>query len=196
MDYFTHKPGVGPMVEEDLWDQDAQVHEVGYLTDLLGDRAVAVVNEYASQQSPFLLSLHFNAPHWPWEGPNDEAESRRIGGLRDYDGGPQKTYARMVMDLDLQVGRVMGRWRKRKLRKNTIVIFTSDNGGERFADTWPFTEKRVNLEGGIRIPAVVRWPRSIREGTVSDQVMITMDWLPTLLEQPAPPRIPPSPLTG
>ena len=100
VDYFTHKPGVGPMVDEDLWDQDAQVHEVGYLTDLLGDRAVTVVNEYASKQSPFLLSLHFNAPHWPWEGPGDEAESRRIGGLRDYDGGSQKTYARMVMDMD------------------------------------------------------------------------------------------------
>jgi len=72
---------------------------------------------------------------------------------------------------------------KAHIAENTIVIFTSDNGGERFADTWPFTGKKSELlEGGIRIPAVVRWPRSIREGTVSDQVMITMDWLPTLLE--------------
>ncbi len=183
VDYFTHKPGVGPMIDEDLWDQDAQVHEVGYLTELLGDRAVSVVNEYADQQTPFLLSLHFNAPHWPWEGPNDEAESRRISGLRDYDGGSQKTYARMVMDMDLQVGRVMAALEKSHIAENTIVIFTSDNGGERFADTWPFTGKKSELlEGGLRIPAIVRWPRSIREGTVSDQVMITMDWLPTLLE--------------
>ncbi len=62
VDYFTHKPGVGPMVEEDLWDQDAQIHEVGYLTQLLGDRAVSVINDYASKQTPFFLSLHFNAP--------------------------------------------------------------------------------------------------------------------------------------
>ena len=183
VDYFTHKPGVGPMVEEDLWDQDAKVHEVGYLTDLLGDRAVTVVNEYASKETPFLLSLHFNAPHWPWEGPNDEAESRRIGGLRDYDGGSQKTYAKMVMDLDRQVGRVMAALEKAHIAENTIVIFTSDNGGERFADTWPFTGKKSELlEGGIRIPAVVRWPRSMGAGSVSDQVMITMDWLPTLLD--------------
>ncbi len=182
VDYFTHKPGVGPMVDEDLWDQDAQVHEVGYLTQLLGDRAVAVVNGYASKQTPFLLSLHFNAPHWPWEGPTDEAESRRISGLRDYDGGSQKTYARMVMDLDTQVGRVMDALVKAHIAENTIVIFTSDNGGERFADTWPFTGKKSELlEGGIRIPAIVRWPQSIHEGTVSDQVMISMDWLPTLL---------------
>lgn len=183
VDYFTHKPGVGSTVDEDLWDQDSQIHEVGYLTELLGDRAVAVVNEYASKQTPFLLSLHFNAPHWPWEGPNDEPESRRISGLRDYDGGSQKTYARMIMDLDLQVGRVMDALAKAHIAENTIVIFTSDNGGERFADTWPFTGKKSELlEGGIRIPAIVRWPRSIHGGTVSEQVVITMDWLPTLLD--------------
>ena len=87
------------------------------------------------------------------------------------------------MDMDLQVGRVMEALAKAQIAENTIVIFTSDNGGERFADTWPFTGKKSELlEGGLRIPAVIRWPRSIHEGTVSDQVMITMDWLPTLLE--------------
>ncbi len=71
---------------------------------------------------------------------------------------------------------------KAHIAENTIVIFTSDNGGERFADTWPFTGKKSELlEGGIRIPAVIRWPQSIPAGTVSDQVMISMDWLPTLL---------------
>ena len=89
----------------------------------------------------------------------------------------------MVMDLDRQVGRVMAALEKAHIAENTIVIFTSDNGGERFADSWPFTGKKSELlEGGIRIPAVVRWPRSMRAGSVSDQVMITMDWLPTLLD--------------
>jgi arylsulfatase A-like enzyme len=197
VDYFTHKPGVGPTVEEDLWDQDAQVHEVGYLTELLGDRAVSVINDYASKDSPFLLSLHFNAPHWPWEGPKDEAESRRISGLRDYDGGSQKTYARMVMDMDVEVGRVMEALAKSHAAQNTMVIFTSDNGGERFADTWPFTGKKSELlEGGLRIPALVRWPRVIQEGVVSDQVMITMDWLPTLLEAAAASQDPAFPSDG
>jgi arylsulfatase A-like enzyme len=183
LDYFTHKPGTGSDVGEDLWDQDAPVHRAGYLTELLGDRAVSVIERYGREQRPFFLSLHFNAPHWPWEGPDDEAESKRISSLRDYDGGSQKTYARMVEAMDRQVGRVVDALAAAQLAENTIVIFTSDNGGERFADTWPFTGKKSELlEGGLRIPAIVRWPGHVRPGRVSDQVMITMDWLPTLLE--------------
>ncbi len=65
---------------------------------------------------------------------------------------------------------------------NTIVVFTSDNGGERFSKTWPFTGmKKELLEGGLRIPAIVRWPGRIAAGSVSEQVMVTMDWVPTLL---------------
>src|SRR5580704_9751362 len=61
-----------------MWDQDVEVHQVGYLTDQLGARAVDAVNSYAKSGQPFLISLHFNAPHWPWEGPGDEAESKRL----------------------------------------------------------------------------------------------------------------------
>jgi arylsulfatase A-like enzyme len=183
LDYFTHKPGTGSDVGEDLWDQDAPVHQAGYLTELLGDRAVSVIHDYGGEKRPFFLSLHFNAPHWPWEGPDDEAESKRISGLRDYDGGSQQTYARMVEAMDRQVGRVVEALSAAQLAESTIVIFTSDNGGERFADTWPFTGKKSELlEGGLRIPAIIRWPGHIRPGRVNDQVMITMDWLPTLLE--------------
>jgi len=68
------------------------------------------------------------------------------------------------------------------IANNTIVVFTSDNGGERFADTWPFTGKKTELlEGGLRIPAVVRWPGHIRPGSTTEQVAISMDWLPTFL---------------
>jgi len=183
LDYFTHKPGTEINSGEDLWDQDAQVHHAGYLTELLGDRAVSVIHDYGRERRPFFLSLHFNAPHWPWEGPEDEAESKRISSLRDYDGGSQQTYARMVEAMDRQVGRVVDALATAGLAENTIVIFTSDNGGERFADTWPFTGKKSELlEGGLRIPAILRWPGHVRPGRVSDQVMITMDWFPTLLE--------------
>lgn len=183
VDYFTHKPGVGAAANEDLWDQDALVHQAGYLSQLLGDRAVSVIRDYAGEARPFFLSLHFNAPHWPWEGPEDEAESKRISNLRDYDGGSQRTYAGMVEAMDRQVGRVLAALEAAHLAENTIVIFTSDNGGERFADTWPFTGKKSELlEGGLRIPALVRWPARVRPGTVHEQVLISMDWLPTLLE--------------
>ncbi len=71
------------------------------------------------------------------------------------------------------------------LAENTIVIFTSDNGGERFADTWPFTGRKTELlEGGLRIPAIVSWPARIPQGRTIDQVAISMDWMPTLLAAP------------
>jgi arylsulfatase A-like enzyme len=157
---------------------------MGYLTDLLGSRAVDVINGYAKSNRPFLVSLHFNAPHWPWEAPGDEAESNRIRStnLQDFDGGTQKTYLRMIQAMDLQIGRVLEALEVNRVTENTIVIFTSDNGGERFADTWPFTGRKTELlEGGLRIPAVISWPARIPTGRTTDQVAISMDWLPTLL---------------
>ena len=162
-----------------------RVDQVGYLTDLLGSHAVNVVNGYAKSGQPFLLSLHFTAPHWPWEVPGDDSESKRLAGKRlgDFDGGSQKTYQQMVEDLDRQVGRVLQALRTNGLEENTIVIFTSDNGGERFADTWPFTGRKTELlEGGLRIPAIVSWPARIPQGRTTNQVGISMDWLPTLLD--------------
>lgn len=182
LDYYTHKYGPATTNTGDLWDEDVRIERNGYLTDLMGDRAVAAINDYAKSKQPFFLSLHFNAPHWPWEAPGDEAESQRIKELQDYDGGSLQTYGRMVMEMDLQVGRVLETLATSGIANNTIVIFTSDNGGERFADTWPFTGKKSELlEGGLRIPALVRWPGHIVPGKKTEQVAITMDWMPTLL---------------
>ena len=178
-DYFTHKNDAGA---DDLWDDDVPIHQIGYLTDLMGDRAVKVIGDYAKSGQPFLLSLHFNAPHWPWEGPMDEAESQRIKSLQDRDGGSMKTYAAMVTRMDTQVGRVLKALSDARIAGDTIVVFTSDNGGERFADTWPFTGKKTELlEGGLRIPALIRWPNHIRAGATTDQVAVSMDWMPTFL---------------
>ena len=183
VDYFLHNAGG----KDDLWDDDVSIHQAGYLTELLGTRAVDVVNGYAKSGQPFFLSLHFNAPHWPWEAPGDEAEAARLaqpgsGGLADFDGGSQKTYQRMIEEMDRQIGRVLQALESNGLTENTIVIFTSDNGGERFADTWPFTGKKTELlEGGLRIPAIISWPGRIPRGRTIEQVSISMDWMPTLL---------------
>jgi arylsulfatase A-like enzyme len=182
VDYYSH---ANPAGKADLWEGDVPVERAGYLTELLGDRAVEVVRGYARARRPFLLSLHFSAPHWPWEAPGDTAESARLrtvpGGLFHLDGGSQQTYRRMIEAMDHQIGRVLGALRAGGLSDNTIVIFTSDNGGERFADTWPFTGRKTELlEGGLRIPSIISWPGRIPRGRTSDQVSISMDWLPTL----------------
>ncbi len=88
----------------------------------------------------------------------------------------------MIQEMDIQIGRVLGALHTNGLAENTIVIFTSDNGGERFADTWPFTGRKTELlEGGLRIPAIISWPARIPQGRTIDQVAISMDWMPTLL---------------
>ena len=178
VDYYTHS--------DDLWDGDVKVEQAGYMTDLLGGHAINAIQGYADSGQPFLLSLHFNAPHWPWEPPGDDSESKRLqqGHLNivDFDGGSQQTYQSMIEAMDQQIGRVLEALRSHDLTENTIVIFTSDNGGERFADTWPFTGRKTELlEGGLRIPAIISWPARIPKGRTTDQVAITMDWLPTLL---------------
>ncbi|MGA8007000.1 MAG: sulfatase-like hydrolase/transferase, partial [Burkholderiales bacterium] len=182
LDYYTHKFGSATTDTDDLWDDDTPIRQDGYLTDLLGSRAVSTVEGFARAGQPFLLSLHFNAPHWPWEAPGDEAEALRIKSLFHFDGGSQHTYQRIVQRMDLQIGRVLEALEQAGIARNTIVVFTSDNGGERFSDTWPFTGKKSELlEGGLRIPAIISWPDRVPRGSVSEQVTITMDWLPTLL---------------
>jgi arylsulfatase A-like enzyme len=181
LDYYTHQ---GTDHKDDLWDDDVPLHQIGYLTDLLGSRAVDVIGGYAKSRQPFFISLHFNAPHWPWEAVGDQAEAERLrtASLNHFDGGSQKTYQRMIEQMDLQIGRALKALEVNGLLDNTIVIFTSDNGGERFADTWPFTGRKTELlEGGLRIPAIISWPARLPKNRTSEQVAISMDWLPTLL---------------
>jgi arylsulfatase A-like enzyme len=181
VDYYSHR---NPRQQHDLWEEDVEVHQVGYVTELLGARAVDTVNAYARGGRPFLISLHFNAPHWPWEAPGDESEARHVAGtnLRHFDGGTHEIYARMVGAMDREIGRVLDALETHRLAENTIVIFTSDNGGERFSDTWPFTGRKTELlEGGLRVPTLIAWPARIPGGRTSEQVAVSMDFMPTLL---------------
>ena len=181
VDYYSHR---NPRQQHDLWEEDVEVYQVGYVTELLGARAVDTVDAYARGGRPFLLSLHFNAPHWPWEAPGDEAEAQHVAGtnLRHFDGGTQEIYARMIGAMDREIGRVLDALDTQGIAENTIVIFTSDNGGERFSDTWPFTGRKTELlEGGLRVPTLIAWPARIPADATSEQVAISMDFMPTLL---------------
>lgn len=179
VDYFTHRDSSGQL---DLYDGENAVERIGYLTDLITDRAVSYL-ERRSPAKPFLLSLHYTAPHWPWETREDEAEARRIEKIFHTDGGSVQTYATMIRHMDEGIGRVLETLRKIGADANTLVVFTSDNGGERFSDTWPLVGKKMDLlEGGIRVPYIVRWPEKVRPGGVTRQLAITMDWVATFLE--------------
>ena len=185
IDYFTHKPGVGDDVARDLWENEVPVERAGYYTQVLADEATAYIQARAGQgadgRKPFFLSLHFTAPHWPWEGPGDEAVAHRIKSLFHYDGGSLRKYGEIVEALDAAVGQVLAALHDVGEADDTIVVFTSDNGGERFSKTWPFTGQKTELlEGGLRVPTLLRWSARIAP-QVQHQVTASMDWLPTLL---------------
>lgn len=188
VDYFTHKIGS----TEDLWDGDVKVEQMGYYTDLLADRSIEYLEARAQEDKPWLLSLHFTAAHWPWEGNNDEgrAESARLQGsatggaqsIAHYDGGTMQTYADMVTSMDDNVGRILAKLAELGMDQDTVVVFTSDNGGERFSHNWPFTGIKTELlEGGTRVPFLVRWPGLAAPGTENDSPVLSMDILPTFL---------------
>ena len=180
-DYHRHKAIMGGKeVGTGLFKDNEEVAQAGYLTDLFGDEAVRIIKQQRAK--PLFLSLHFTAPHWPWEGREDAEAAKKIKDFFHYDGGSLKTFANMVAAMDENVGKVLAALKAQGELENSLIIFTSDNGGERFSDTWPFTGvKGELLEGGIRVPILAQWPGQIAKGSLSDQVMISMDFLPTFL---------------
>jgi arylsulfatase A-like enzyme len=180
VDYFTHCDSRGT---HDLWLAEAEHPQPGYLTDLITDRAVGWLGEVAQGGAPFFLSLHYTAPHWPWETRDDEALAQEVkDNLFHLHGGNIHRYRRMIHHMDEGIGRVMAALRHAGVERDTLVVFTSDNGGERYSDNWPLVGGKMDLtEGGIRVPWIAHWPAVIAPGGVSAQHCLTMDWSATML---------------
>ncbi|KTT15780.1 sulfatase family protein [Pseudacidovorax intermedius] len=183
VDYFTHCSGKG---DHDLYLDEEEHHEPGYLTDLLSARAVDHVRTRAADAragKPFFLSLHYTAPHWPWETRDDEhVAAQTAANLFHLDGGNIHTYRRMIHHMDEGIGQLVEALRAEGLLDDTLIVFTSDNGGERFSDNWPLVGGKMDLtEGGIRVPWIAHWPAAIPAGMTSDQHCMTMDWSATML---------------
>ena len=183
VDYFSHCDSRGT---HDLWQGEQEHREDGYLTDMITDRAVQWLGEVAGPaggDQPFFLSLHYTAPHWPWETRDDAALAEEVkDNLFHLHGGNIHRYRKMIHQMDEGIGRVMAALRQAGVDRDTLVVFTSDNGGERFSDNWPLVGGKMDLtEGGIRVPWIAHWPAAIAPGGVSDQQCLTMDWSATLL---------------
>ncbi|MBN1421078.1 MAG: sulfatase [Planctomycetes bacterium] len=162
-----------------------------YLTDRLTDEALRVVDEAAARRQPFFLYLAHHAPHTPIEAkPADIAyfQAKLRPGLTHRN----PVYAAMVRSLDESVGRVRARLRDRGLERDTIFIFTSDNGGYIGTSThegrsFPVTDnsplrsgKGTCYEGGLRVPLLVKWPGVTPEGAVCREPVILTDLFHTL----------------
>lgn len=167
-----------------FWWKPAQKNEE-YLTDRIGRHAVEFIENHKTQ--PFFLYLAFNAVHDPYHG--KESDKKRFAGIREE---PLNYYASMLSSLDENIGRVMKKLKDLKLDKNTIVVFTSDNGPmanvnglnwpEKFpkemiiGSAGPLTGRKAQfLEGGIRVPYIVRWPKRLKGGGIYNKPVSTMD---------------------
>lgn len=189
VDYFSK---LSPSGDHDLFDGEEEAQDPRYYTDIVRDKAVDVVRRGARQSAPWLLNLNFTSPHWPWEGPGDKAVSDDLtarlkagqtNALFHYDGGSVEKYKEMVENLDAAIGRVLDELRRTGQEKDTLVLFASDNGGERFSYNWPLSGNKASVnEGGIRVPTILSWPGRIPKRQVDDTPVYTTDWTATLLE--------------
>ena len=150
-----------------------------YLPDRLADEAIAFIG--AHREEPFFVALWNYTVHWPMEAPQaliDKYEERVGPGLKD------PRYGAMIEAMDAAVGRVMAAIEELKLAGQTMVIFTSDNGGfAGVSDNRPLRASKGHLyEGGIRVPLIVRWPGVVPAKTICHTPVISTDFYPTLLD--------------
>jgi arylsulfatase A-like enzyme len=135
----------------------------GYLTDYFTEQAISAIN--ANRNRPFFLFLSYNAPHTPLQAAREDYEA--LSGIENH---TERVYGAMIRALDRGVGRVMQALRDNGLDENTLVIFTSDNGGAWYVGLPDLNRpyrgwKATFFEGGIRTPFIVRWPARLPAGT-------------------------------
>ena len=170
---------------QDKWDKGV---------DLLTARALDFIEK--NRDRPFALSLHHHTPHVPLAAPPKYLE--RVKDLPRGQFQKNKTYAAMMEQLDDSVQQVLAKLNALGIAENTVVIFTSDNGGySGETDNRPFRGGKGNLyEGGIRVPLIVRWPGVVKSNAVCDTPVHSVDFFPTFLQIAGLPQRPEDHLDG
>ena len=174
MDYFHYLDTVAGY---NLFLNGNPVRRDGYFTDLLTDEAIRFIQK--QRATPFFLYVPYTCPHSPFQGPEDKRPDPLPldSPLWNQGTAPPAVYIAMIERMDTCIGRILKALDARGLTRNTVVIFASDNGGTRSARNAPYSgHKGSTYEGGIRVPAMVRWPGVIEAGVVSTQPCITFDF--------------------
>ncbi len=174
LDYFTH------LREGSLdWHRDDQPlpEEKGYTTKLIGAEAVRTIEKH-DPGKPLFLYIPFNAPHSPFQAPTAYIEQ-----YQNLKPKNRKILAAMITAMDDSVGQIVAAIDKRKWRKNTLILFHSDNGGvPKFADNGPLRGAKSSLyEGGVRVVALANWPGTLPAGGKITEMMHAVDMYPTLI---------------
>jgi arylsulfatase A-like enzyme len=180
IDFHSHIDQEGAA---DWWDGLTLKDEPGYTTHLITRHAVEFIA--ANKARPFALYLPHEAPHYPYQGPGD-APYRTVGG-KFPSHGPNTTpvkqaYTQMVQEMDKGVGEVIASLKENGIEGRTLVIFCSDNGGNRYGSNAPLRGFKANIyEGGHRVPGIACWPGRITPGRKINDTVLAMDIMPTLL---------------
>jgi arylsulfatase I/J len=175
IDYFTHMRDGGFD-----WHQDDKVNrDLGYSTQLLGEAAVRFVADNAGKK-PFFLYVPFNAVHAPLQAPREFLQ--QYADLMR----PRRQYAAMVTAMDDAVGKIVEAVERAGVRQNTLIIFSSDNGGPRpgvVTDNGKYRAGKGTLyEGGVRVAAFATWDGHIPGSSKTSEPMHIVDWYPTLVK--------------
>ena len=149
----------------------------GYLTDVLGDKAIGFINKNHQSNNPFFLFLSFNAPHTPMHAKDDVLEK--------FKDNPRQVYASMMWSMDEAIGNVVEALKENDQYDNTIIYFLSDNGAAMSNDASPFPFKGWKgnqYEGGIKTPMIMTWKNKIKSNTQFDGFISALDIFKTSLE--------------
>ncbi len=174
MDYFHYLDTVAGY---NLFLNGNPIRREGYFTDLATDEAIKFIERHAD--GPFFLYVPYTAPHSPFQGPDDYRPDPLPldSPLWKQGQAPPDVYVAMIEHMDKCIGRILKVLDDKGLTQDTVVIFSSDNGGTGSARNAPLSKiKGSTFEGGIRVPAVARQPGVIPKGVINDQVCITMDF--------------------
>jgi arylsulfatase A-like enzyme len=178
-DYYTHRRhGINYMRLN-----DREIDPKGHATDLFTQWSIQYIRQRAESRQPFFLYLAYNAPHTPIQPPREwiERVKNRKKGISDR----RAKLVALIEHLDEGIGKVIAALKDAGLSDNTLVIFTSDNGGQLSvgANNGPLRAGKGDMyEGGIRVPMCAAWPDKIRPGSKSNRVALTMDVFPTICE--------------
>ena len=149
----------------------------GYLTDVLGDKAISFIDKNYQSNNPFFLFLSFNAPHTPMHAKKEVLEK--------FKDNPRKVYASMMWSMDEAIGNVIESLKENNQYDNTIIYFLSDNGAAMSNDASPFPFKGWKgnqYEGGIKTPMIMTWKNKIKSNTQFDGFISALDIFKTSLE--------------
>lgn len=174
IDYFTHE-----RENENDWHRNENpVFEKGYATDLLAKETVNYISESVAQNEPFFIYLPFNAPHSPFQAPEEEIEN--IKNLK----GTKQIYAAMVKSMDKGIGKILDKLDELKIADDTFILFYSDNGGvNKVSSPNHLRDGKFSVyEGGTRVVSAARWPNGGIKGgkTIDSKPIGYIDVLPTI----------------